>query len=315
MRRLLLLGPVVALLLWPGAPGHAVPLVPAVHATAGTATVTDAGLEPGSRITLSGSIVVGSEEFVGTASGVTNSYLPGSDFQGGSNVLNPFVLEGPDLTGTCAGHWALVPGSATSGVESATGVYGLSAPVFAGWLSCSLQLGQSAPAQTGVSLVVAQTPPAWDASGVFGPGPSAGPLPAPVSLGTADAAYWSDASTVYGNYDLIGDIVIGGTVFTGHASGHYVHEGWEPVPPFTLAGTSPSGDLSATCTQDVPALDLSRPEVGLYLSLEQLACTGQVGTGPPGTVTLFMLLPIRTDRFGGCGRCSGGDRTGVFFAA
>jgi hypothetical protein len=285
----------------PAVPGRAIPLVPAVHASVGTATVSPA--DGGSQITLSGSIVVGSEEFVGTASGVIFPYLPEGAF---TSLMQPFVLEGPNLTGTCAGHWALTPGSVTAQEAFSTGTGLEHLPVRAGWLACTLQLGQSAPAQTGLALAVARVPQTGEYSGVYGPGPSSVPVPAPLSLGAVDRTEYSDGGHVHDVYDLVGHIAIGGAVFTGHASGERLYFGGDPAPPFTLAGTSPSGDLSATCTDtatDVPGIS-------------QLECTGQVGSGPVGTTTLLLAIPINTPRTQNpCGRCSTNDATGVFVAA
>jgi len=287
----------------PAVPGQAIPLVPAVHTSVGTATVSPADGGWRSQITLSGSIVVGSEEFVGTASGVTDSYLPEGAY---TSLMQPFALEGPNLTGTCAGHWALTPGSITAQEAFSTGTGLEHLPARAGWLSCTLQLGQSAPTQTGLALVVAQIPPTPAMSGVFGPGPSAVPVPAPLSLGAVDRTQYSDGGNVHTVFDLVGHIAIGGAVFTGHASGERSHFGGDPAPPFTLAGTSPSGDLSATCTDTATGLP----------GTSQLECTGQVGSGPVGTTTLLLAIPINTPRTQNpCGRCSTNDATGVFIGA
>jgi hypothetical protein len=180
-----------------------------------------------------------------------------------------------------------------------------------GSLSCTLQLGQAAPAQTGLSLLVVDDPRTWDASGVYGPGLLSVGLPAPQTLGTADRTEFSTGNELDTHYDLIGDIAIGGTVFTGRASGQHSHWGGDPAPPFTLSGASPAGDLSAVCTEGEPVTAPWPADV----ALRELACTGQVGSGPPGTVTLLLALPVSTPRYGNpCGRCSTNDGTGVFIA-
>jgi hypothetical protein len=181
-------------------------------------------------------------------------------------------------------------------------------------LACSLQLGVAPAAQTSLTLaVVAVDPPAdREYAGVYGPGFSNLPVAVPASRGLADQSFVFESENTT-TYDLVGDISLGGGVFHGHASGSYT--GAPPSTPFALAGTSPSGDLSATCTDSVP-LEQPLSDTGLGVNeglVTLLSCTGAVGAGPTGTTTLILLLPLTSTHVGApCGHCTTDDATGVF---
>jgi hypothetical protein len=220
-------------------------------------------------------------------------------------IIDAFTLQGPDLTGTCSGHWLY--GRST---ESPPFIGGLApSPVAAISLSCTLQLGQGAPAETElvIALVNDSNSPSRHLTGAYGPGPSVLAGISPLSEGTADVY-----TEVYGTgnlieYRFVGDIVFGGRVFQGVAGGSYSYHG-EPAPSFSLTGTSPTGDLSASCVNTVnSALFFA---VG-YIDTG-LVCTGSVGSGPASTVRLLVETPLMTTSHGG-GRYSTSDYAGAFF--
>jgi hypothetical protein len=224
-------------------------------------------------LTLNGAIAVGAGEFTGQATG-TISGSPTS-----------FTLQGPGLQGTCSGHWVVPPHypgiNTTIDLSAAPSVAEAS-------LACTLQLGTAPAAQTGLSIAAVEVPALGPQfTGLFAPGPSSLPDPAPVSLGTADLTVVNegrDSSCTF-TYDLVGDIALGGQAFHGDASGSYVAGPCGVVPPsFTLSGTSPSGDLSATCLTPNDAQSIP--------GTESLSCTGHVGAGPTGSTTLLLLEPI-----------------------
>ena len=268
----------------------------------GTATATPSGTG-GVTFSLSGSIAVGADEFTGTATGTTAG--AGCCEAALANVIRPFTLQGPGLSGTCSGHWVVAP-------WQLSGLY--YSPAAEASLSCTLQLGLAAPAETGLSiLVVDSAPPSQAYLGVFGPGPSSLPIPAPVSLGTAEVGGASTAPYFTLEYHLVGDIAFGGRVFHGHASGGYSSCCGETPATFPLTGTSPTGDLSATCSNQPSALySTVASATGLDVSGDTLSCTGQVGGGPVGTTTFVLVVPVVLDGFGPCGRCSTAESTGVF---
>jgi hypothetical protein len=257
------------------------------------------------NFTLSGSIAVGAGVFTGSASGAAPADygfiapLP-------RTPIPPFTLTGPGLTGTCSGQWLTDPSD-----FDPTGGYlvGLPPPppVNVASLSCTLQLGLAPPAQTSLTLaLIADNPPAnTHLTGVYGPGLSSVPIPVPRSRGLADRAGADDRE----GYHLLGDIELGGQVFHGDAFGGYKLSD-PPDAPFPLTGSSASGALAATCT----ASALDPISIGLVNRvLMSLSCTGSVGSGPVGTTTLIVVLPIQKYHFGTCA-CGAWDHTGVFLA-
>jgi hypothetical protein len=289
-------------------------ITPALPASLGTATVTTDGAW---NFTLNGSITVGSGTFTGTASGTAPAPLGYPPVP--HTPIPAFTLAGPGLTGTCSGQWLMDPMSFDP--SGLMGMLNGFSPVFlmmppavvnVASLSCTLQLGGAPPAQTGLTLaLVADDPPAnTHLTGLYGPGLSSVPVPVPRSRGLADRTGVGVPISGYG-YHLLGDIELGGQMFRGDASGSVPFSA--PSAPFPLTGTSPSGDLAATCA--VPATPLdgvgAQPPGG---PLTLLSCTGHVGSGPVGTTTLLLALPIASGTSGGCGGCEASDETGVFLA-
>jgi hypothetical protein len=255
-------------------------------------------------LTLTGSIAVGPDEFTGTATGTTPlRHGSGGLYFYSDRVIDPFALQGPSLTGTCSGHWLFGRGSEPS--TAFRGPVAPPSPVAAISLSCTLQLGQAPPAETELvlALVNQSTDGSQHFSGAFGPGPSALAGVTPLSLGTADKYEEGLGGGTNIEYHLVGDIVLGGQVFHGDAGGGYLYQG-QPNPTFSLTGRSPSGNLAATCT------DTSVRAIGLTTVGTGLVCTGNVGSGPTGTVRILTALPlIRTTQMG---RYSASDSSGVF---
>lgn len=245
---------------------------PAGFASLGTATLVPDGLG-NFVVTLNGAIAVGAGEFIGQATGTMPS------------PPTSFAVQGPGLQGTCSGHWVVPP--YYPGVNLTIALPSLPHVAEAS-LACTLQLGTAPAAQTGLSVAAVQVPPLGPQfTGLFGPGPSSLPVPAPVSLGTMDLTVVNsgrDDSCDF-TYDLVGDIALGGQVFHGDASGSYSAGPCGIVPPtFTLTGTSPSGDLAATCLTPNDAQSIP--------GTESLSCTGHVGTGPTGSTKLVLAEPI-----------------------
>jgi hypothetical protein len=283
--------------------GVAKAAAPALPVSSGTATVVvvPSPFNGSQAFTLNGSIAVGNGIFNGTASGTaTGPYVWGPAAR---NPVPPFTLEGPSLTGTCSGQWLADPTGFRPVTVDPTGLTSFPPPppVNVVSLSCALQLGLAAPAQTSLTLAVLSQNAPTDSqfSGAFGPGVSSIPTAVPPSRGIADVANVSDPPTV--EYHLLGDLSFGGQVFHGDAFGAYDPSVVPPGQPFAVTGASPSGNLTATC-------DDSRSPL--------LSCTGQVGTGTVGTATLIVLTPLQSTRFeDGCGHCGSSDSTGVFIGA
>src|SRR5581483_9808931 len=280
-----------------GVPAHALS-TPLVSLSLGTATVDN--VAGASRFTFNGSIAVGASEFQGVASGTAASdpYLrPGE--------IVPFTLQGSGLAGTCSGHWVVPYGTDVEGLVP------VHSSVVAASLSCTLQLGAAPAAETELTVVAIETQPlSWHYTGLFAPGPSAAPVVAPVSLGTFDDLVYGDEGGCDVRYDFVGNISLGGHVFRGDAYGRAPACGEVTPPQFTLTGTSPSGDLSATC---VDTTDSNVASTGL---LSAISCSGHVGTGPAGTTTLYLLRVPNTEGNGyGCTTCFDSDGHGVFIGA
>ena len=80
-------------------------------------------------------------------------------------------------------------------------------------------------------------------------------------------------------FDLNGKIALGGRTYWGSASGS--RSPWSPT--FQIIGYSAAGDLVADCKETFQ--DLVVGAVGT------LDCMGTIGNGPPGVVSLKLLLP------------------------
>jgi len=214
---------------------------PPLLVSAGTVTVAQA-FGPSTTFTLSGSIAVGNSVFTGVASGTAAG--PSSLGPYALNPIPSFTLSGGWLTGTCSGLWELNP----DGLENfglVNDPIGLRDPVNVASLSCALQLGVAPAAQVSLTLAVVTDNAPTDShfSGVYGPGLGTVSSPVLTSHGTVDRSTVVDLSPVV-QYDLVGDIALGGRVFEGHAQGSY-NGATFPRAPFSLTGASPSGDLSA----------------------------------------------------------------------
>ncbi|HUR50955.1 MAG TPA: hypothetical protein VMZ11_02410 [Mycobacteriales bacterium] len=110
--------------------------------------------------------------------------------------------------------------------------------------------------------------------------------PASRSLGTVEASY-SVYSTSAVGVSLTGDVSFGNRTFHGTAGGSadwYCCDGsTEPLIP--LHGSSPDGDLDATCVDGLGMSDAT-PTAGT------LVCTGHIGDGAVTTTRLVVALPI-----------------------
>ena len=106
------------------------------------------------------------------------------------------------------------------------------------------------------------------------------------SAGTVVAEH-SDSSVESTSFALTGSISFGNRTCQGTASGgvfwYCCGEGIEP--PIPLHGSSPDGDLDATCVDDVD-LYMDDPGAGY------LVCTGHIGDGTTATTRLVIALPI-----------------------
>jgi hypothetical protein len=106
------------------------------------------------------------------------------------------------------------------------------------------------------------------------------------SAGTVEAYEFIYSTYSYG-YSLTGSVSFGNRTFDGTASGGYgVYCCDGSVPePFALHGSSPDGDLDATCTDHV-GLYMGTPTAGY------LQCTGHIGDGGTTTTRLVIALPV-----------------------
>jgi hypothetical protein len=154
--------------------GVAKAAAPALPVSSGTATVVvvPSPFNGSQAFTLNGSIAVGNGIFNGTASGTaTGPYVWGPAAR---NPVPPFTLEGPSLTGTCSGQWLADPTGFRPVTVDPTGLTSFPPPppVNVVSLSCALQLGLAAPAQTSLTLAVLSQNAPTDSqfSGAFGPG-------------------------------------------------------------------------------------------------------------------------------------------------
>lgn len=121
----------------------------------------------------------------------------------------------------------------------------------------------------------------------------------PGTYGTATAFTWLNQSVSFG---FQGRITIGGQTYTGLAVGGTALA--NPLPPFTLSGTSATGTLMATCTGEFfgqggnPIGYGSGISAGAAISV--LQCDGSANGGPPGHVTLVSAyLNTTEDSIGG----------------
>jgi len=293
-----------------GGAGRAKATTPALPASLGTATVI-ASAPCRWTYTLGGSIVVGSGTFSGTASGTATGPTSGCGLDTPRTPIAAFTLEGPDLTGTCSGHWLIDPtGPQPLGGLTPTNAKGVT-PASVVSLACSLQLGTSAPAAAGLTLVLVSPSGGSSFTGVYGPGTTSVALPAPLSLGTVAITSTEGCSE---DYSFVGDISLGGRVFHGEATAsNYLCS----FAPFLVTGTSPSGDLTASCGPRSYPLSGTPGGLGNTGLLGfTLQCSGHVGDGPDGTATLLVEVVMSSSHPGfewGCGAaCSTSDSTAVF---
>lgn len=90
-------------------------------------------------------------------------------------------------------------------------------------------------------------------------------------------------------YELTGKIILGGRTFAGYASGWYHYPDWND-PIVHLSGVADAGNLTAACTTTLVvgrSLNAQEP-VSTPAGVGELKCNGVIGTGPQGTVTLYL---------------------------